>query len=244
MKVTQRLMQLDEIHVEEKLYPRVHVDFYTVARYINAMKSGAVFPAIRVAKSSQSGLNVLVDGKHRIEAIRGCKENYIQVDFIEGLTDKEIFIEAVKSNINHGKRFTTQEVTQIAITMQDFNMSLNQISEIIRIPVDKIEPFIAKRIMRINETGQKIALKKPLIPNLSEYAQGPQGFEEGIKVQAKSQVLDGRSQIRTVDSLITLFKNNWVEDSETLRGKLKKLKDHISNHLEKYKEKDEELETE
>lgn len=228
MNSYQKVMKISEVKVEEDLYPRMHSDFVTVARYINAMKSGATFPPIKVAKN-QAGKHILIDGRHRMEATMACKNDHIQAEVFEGLTDKEIYLEAVKANINHGRQFSTQEVTQIAITLQDFDMDLEEISEIIRIPVDGIKPFVAKRMVRESETGKNFALKKPLQRVLSGL---PISQQEGLS--QKQWRLDGRAQIKTVEALSTLFRNGWIEDSETLRGKLKTLKRFIDAHLAQY----------
>lgn len=224
-------MKIKEVQIDEGLYPRMHSDFVTIARYINAMKSGAVFPPIKVAKNEQ-GIHVLIDGRHRMEATMACKKEHIQAEIAEGLTDKEIYLEAVKANMTHGRQFSTQEVTQIAITLQDFDMGLEEISEIIRIPANGIKAFVAKRMVRETESGKSFALKKPLQRILAGL---PISIDEGL--QQKQLRLDGRNQIRTVDALVVLFKNGWIEDSETLRGRLKTLKKHIDEHLAQYDKK-------
>lgn len=220
-----KLLKLSEIKVDDKLYPRVHTDHVTVAKYYHAMNSGAVFPPIIVAQMND-GRKLLIDGLHRMKAAKGCKETHIQATIETGLTEGEVFKEAVIANAAHGKPFTTQEVVQITVTMQSLDMSLNEISEIIRIPVDKIEAFVAKRIIRISETGETIAIKKPLhkVFGGMEISQ-----QEGIT--PNQMKLNGRNQIATVDMLNSLFESNWIEDSETLRGKLKKLHENIENHL-------------
>ena len=220
-----RLLKLSEITIDPRLYPRMHSDFVTKAKYIHAMKSGAVFPPIVVAQMDD-GRKLLIDGKHRMEATEGCKETHIQTVVEFGLTEEDVFKEAVIANAKHGKPFTTQEIVQITVTMQNLDMSLNEISEIIRIPVDKIEAFIAKRITRITETGQVIAVKKPL-----HGVFGGLSISQNEGVIPKQMKLNGRNQIATVDMLNTLFKNGWIEDSETLRGRLKVLHNHIENHL-------------
>ncbi len=220
-----RLLKLSEIKIDPRLYPRMHSDFVTKAKYIHAMKSGAVFPPIIVAQMDD-GRKLLIDGKHRIEATEGCKETHIQATIEFGLSEEDVFKEAVIANAKHGKPFTTQEIVQITVTMQSLDMSLNEISEIIRIPVDKIEAFVAKRIIRITETGQNIAIKKPL-----HKVFGGLGISQEKGVTPQQMKLNGRNQIATVDMLNSLFENSWIEDSETLRGKLKKLHANVENHL-------------
>lgn len=208
-------MKINEIKMDEKLYPRTHIDWVTGAKYYNALKSGAKFPPIAVAE--RNGKYILIDGAHRLQAHKQCGETHIQTQVFEGLTDREIFIEAIKANVVHGRQFGTNEITQIAITLQDWEMSLEEISEIIRIPADKIEPFVAKRMTRIIETGQELALKKPL--------QMLAGVDISIQdnVEYTQQKLNGATQIRIVDTLNTLLKNDWIEDSEVLHSKLKRL---------------------
>ena len=220
-----KLLKLTEIKVDNRLYPRMHPDFVTRAKYIHAMNSGAIFPPIVVAKM-EDGRNLLIDGLHRMEATEARKETHIQAIVETGLTEEEVFKEAVIANANHGKPFTTQEIVQITVTMQNLDMSLNEISEIIRIPVDKIEAFVAKRITRINETGQDIAVKKPL-----HGVFGGMEISQNEGVISKQMKLNGRNQIATVDMLISLFGNGWMEDSETLRGRLRILHGHIETHL-------------
>lgn len=215
VKVKQRLMKISEVKIDDKLYPRTHIDFVTGARYFNALKSGAKFPPISVAKKDNRF--ILVDGAHRLQAHKQCGRTHIQAQVAEGLTDREIYIEAIKANVIHGRQFGTNEITEIAITLQDWKMSLEEISEIIKIPADKIVPFVAKRMTRISETGKEFALKKPL-----HMLAGVEVSEkDGVKQH--QQRLNGVAQIRITDTLITLLRNNWIEDSEILHAKLKRL---------------------
>ncbi len=229
VRTKQRLMKISEVKIDDKLYPRTHVDFITGARYYNALKSGANFPPITVAK--RDGKFILIDGAHRLKAHEQCGETHIQAQVFEGLSDKQIYIEAIKANVTHGRQFGTNEITQIAITLQDWNMSLDEISTIIRIPADKISPFVAKRMTRISETGHEFALKKPL----QVLAQAE--VSEKDNIEETQQKLSGVAQIRIVDTLNTLLKHNWIEDSEVLHAKLKKLHKLTEPYAPKEKEK-------
>jgi len=215
-KPKQKLMKISEVKVDDKLYPRTHVDFVTGARYYNALKAGENFPPIAVAKRD-NGKCILIDGAHRLQASKQCGQTHIQAEVFEGLTDKEIYVKAIEMNVTHGRQFGTNEITTIAITLQDWKMSLEDISKIIKIPADKIIPFVAKRMTRISETGQEFALKRPL----QMLAGSDVSQTEGVELT--QQRLGGTAQIRIVDTLNTLLKNNWIEDSEVLHAKLKRL---------------------
>jgi len=225
IKTEQKLLKLDEVIIDEKLYPRMGANYFIVSRYYNAMKTGAKFPPIVVAKTARG--YILIDGRHRLDATRGCKITHIQAEVRIGMTDKEIYLEAINSNMIHGKQFSTQEVTQIAVTLKDMDMSLNEIAVIVRIPADKLTEFVASRITRINETGKDVALKKSLYNVF-----GGLPISQTENVEFGQIKLNSKNQTKTVEILISLIKNGWIEDSETMHLKLKSLKRHLDKYLE------------
>lgn len=210
-----KLLKLEEIRIDENIYPRDHIDVVTIARYTKALETGVVFPAITVAKTPK-GFLVLVDGRHRFQAHKNKGESHIQAEVLTNLSMKEIYLEAVKRNMIHGKQFTVKEVTDVILTLQKWNLSQKQISEIVRMPAKEIKPFVAKRMIRISETGEATGLKAPL-QNIA----GIELSQEDIDKQSR---LSGRTQIHLVESLIVLLKNDWIDmDSEVLVEKLQEL---------------------
>ena len=214
-----RIIPISKVKIEEKTYPRTHVDWITCARYYNALRSGAKFPPIIVAEFEDKYF--LIDGAHRLKAFKDNKEIHIQAEVLKGLNKKQIYLEAVKSNITHGKQFSTQEVTNICITLEKWNLSQEQISEIVRIPSDRILPFIAKRMTRITETQEEIALKSPL-KNLSEF---------DFQYEPNQNKIIGNSQIQIFDNIIQLLRNKWIDEKNKIV--IKKLKE-IHKLLEDY----------
>ncbi|KKK76638.1 hypothetical protein LCGC14_2861590, partial [marine sediment metagenome] len=88
------------------------------------------------------------------------------------------------------------------------------ISEIVRIPTDKISPFVAKRMTRITETQEDIALKAPL-RNLSQ---------KELEFEPDQSRIFGMSQIQILDSVIKLLENNWIErDNKIVIKKLNQI---------------------
>ena len=216
-----KIIPLNKIILDKDLYPRNDVDWMTVVRYLKAKQSGAKFPPIAVALFE--GKYLAMDGFHRVDAFKKDKEKYIEAEVVEGLTKEEIFIESVKRNIGHGRQFSSQERATIILTLENWDLSLKAISEIIRIPVDEIKPFVAKRITRITETQEEIALKSPL-KHLTEISL------DDISAQ---QPLANRTQSQILDSLIVLVKNKWINlDSELIKEKLQKLYELLKLYYE------------
>jgi len=216
-----RIVKIKDIFIDEKLYPRAHINYQTQSRYYNAIQAGANLPPITVAtkKGDMSKKLILVDGRHRIEAMKGIGEQVIQAEVFENLTPKEIYIKAVEMNTVHGKPFDAFEVVTITQKLKnDFNMPLEQISEIVRIPIDRIEGFVAKRITRLIETGEPVVLKKPLY----DYAGIDISREQNIPFEQKK--LDGIAQIKMIEGVITLIKGDFISKTdESVEHNLKRL---------------------
>lgn len=214
-----KLLKIEQVKFDEETYPRMVVDWVTCARYFNALRSGAVFPPITVAILDKN--YYLVDGMHRLKAHKDNKETHIQCEVLKGLDKKQIFLEAVKRNVKHGRQFSTQEVTKICITLENWKMSQEAISEIVHIPADKITSFVAKRMTRITDTLEEVPLKAS-VKNLA-----------GIPIEKIDQKsLTGNTQLNLIESLITLLKENWIDkDNAIILKKLNKL----AQLLEPYK---------
>ncbi len=215
-----KILPIKSLVMDKEVYPRTMIDWMQVVRYEEAMMSGAVFPPITVTK--YKGKWIVIDGFHRVEAKKKLKEKYIEAEILNLKTKKEIYIEAVKRNIGHGRQFSSYERTKIILTLEKWKLSQVQISEIVRIPVEKITPFVAKRITRITETREEIPLKAPL-----KVLSGTE--VEDMPVQ---RVFSNQNQIQILDSLICLLENNYIDlTSEIIVEKLRKLQGLIERYV-------------
>ena len=100
-KVTSKLLNVKQVVMDKQLYPRMNVDRVTVARYYNALKAGATFPAIRVALID--GKYLLMDGAHRLEAHKGVKHQTIEAEVVEnalGLYDIDLIRKTYLHNLH------------------------------------------------------------------------------------------------------------------------------------------------
>ena len=209
-----RILRIDEIFFDKTLYPRNDVDWITSVRYSESMKSGAKFPPIAIAQCNEDGKLYCVDGFHRVGALKNLKQEHCEAEFLGKMSKHEIYVESVKRNITHGRQFNSQERTKIILTLENWNLTQELISQIVSIPVDELKPFVAKRIARNNETEEAIALKSPL-----RHLAGLQILDVG-----EQSSLASRNQIQILDGVLTLLRNNWINlDSELIREKLYKI---------------------
>lgn len=208
MAMKEQLLAIGKIQIDEKYYPRMKWGWQTAYQYAMAMKAGAKFPPIEVAKI-KSGLfkgerTFLVDGRHRIEALKINKEKHVQALVnTEVKTLEQLFLLAVERNISHGRPFSTQEKTSIALKLKKMDFKEEEISKIIQVPIEKFEKFISSRVTN-SVSGEEIPLKKAV----KHVASSPveENFEEiqdGIHV--------GTSQIVLLDDFITLLENNLLQ---------------------------------
>jgi len=195
----QKILELKEVKIDDRVYPRTGMDHYAIAKYAKAMRSGSVFPPIIVAK--YEGVYLLVDGAHRLTTNRQLKKKHIEAEILEGLSLEEIYIESIKRNSTHGTAFTTRDVTQICIKLKEMKLSTIEIANIVHIPADKIEPFVAKRITRIGESREEVPLKPPFRHLAGEVLDGP--LDQGIAVSKR--------QIDIVNTLLTLLENKHID---------------------------------
>jgi hypothetical protein len=149
-----RVLPISKVIVDADLYPREQYNFQTAYGYSQAMLAGANFPPIMVALSE--GKYYLVDGNHRIEAIKLLKGKEIEAEVVVGWSRHRIFEEAVTRNISHGRALTVHEKRVAALKLRNWKYPPNKISELIQVPLDKLNNFIEQRLINAI-TGETIA---------------------------------------------------------------------------------------
>lgn len=112
-------MKLDEIGLDEDVYPRKQISHVTVKAYADALKAGATFPPILVQKVGAGGKNsaIVIDGFHRVEAykLHNGGEGVTPIEEVEvqfwrpEVLDKSEWLEALRiesalRNLKHGDR--------------------------------------------------------------------------------------------------------------------------------------------
>jgi hypothetical protein len=227
-----KTVKINKIVVDKKLYPRDNWSFQTAYGYSQAMVAGAKFPPIVV--SLTKGKYYLVDGRHRVEALKVLKETEVPAEVFVGWSKKKIFEEAVKRNITHGKSLTVHEKRMAALKLQEWKYDKAQISELVRVPLDKLDQFIEQRLINAI-TGDTIAVGDRRVQRTV-----PMIVKSGIKNateretntvksinELQSSVYSG-SQISLLSQLIKIIKAGYLDtENKHVRKLVKELKELI-----------------
>jgi len=196
----EKILKISQIKIDEKLYPRTKCDWFTANDYKHSMKAGAVFPPIEVAL--YRGHYYLIDGRHRIEATKRCKEENIQTIVHLNLTAKEIFIKAVEANISHGRPLSPQDKALVIDRLEKLNFNEMEISRMVNIPLDKLEAFKFNKITN-TVSGEAVYLKGPS----SNYA----GVQVSNDFDNNQSTFSAMGQIHLLKQAIALIENGMVD---------------------------------
>lgn len=221
MAQQQRVLSLDQIEVDLELYPRNKPHFHTWYRYAQAMRAGSVFPPIVVAH--YEGRYLLIDGNHRLLAYKHNKEEHATCIVHTGLTREQIFVMAVKLNVEHGIQLSSLDRMQIIEKLEGMKFELAEIADIVKIPLDKITDFRAKRIT-LHPAGGNTILKAPMT-HLSK---------EQIPITDEDQdTLRTVSQVTLVRQLNQILENpEYVKHDATLLKELRHLYSLLGGFLD------------
>jgi ParB-like chromosome segregation protein Spo0J len=193
---------LDEIRVERWTQVRTaeHVaDKDTLAEFRTQMTQGAVYPPIVVMEP-----NVLVDGNHRVAAAKGLRRKTFPAFVVKfNSVDLAKSFSAAMNQLN-GRRLTTQEAYQAAITMMGRGMADEAIArEIGRSPSSvrdmRRQNDFEQRSQAIPEIA-RLMQEKPIPAKaqmkLAQITHDP-AFAEAVKVVAET-----RAPAQTVTEIV------------------------------------------
>jgi hypothetical protein len=130
-----RKVNIDDLKRDFQFYPRESVDYSTVSRFMDAMRSGAKFPPITVCDNTAR----IIDGFHRYAAYQqlGIK----QVDAIaeQPANDAEFFFLAISANKAHGLGYSSTDQNKIVKLALRLGLEREKIALACALPIQKIE---------------------------------------------------------------------------------------------------------
>ena len=155
-----KLIDLNQIYIDEAIYPRVQMGWLTSYDYSESMKAGAKFSPIVV--NQYAGKYYLIDGRHRMDAYKKNKVKSVKCEVLKLRSIETMFQESIRRNISNGRALSPQDKALVVGKLTGMNFTLPQISKIVQIPIDKIQQFSAERITS-SVTGEEIYVKAPFI---------------------------------------------------------------------------------
>ena len=214
-----KILKINEIVLDEKLYPRNNILWQVIARYKNAIRSGDKFPPIVVALFNEK--YILVDGAHRLEAYKQLKGfEHVGVEVLTNLTEEEIYVEAVKRNNTHGAQFSYQETNNIILRLQDLGYDNVKISELVKVPATEITNFLARSVVTTS-----VGNRFPLKPTLRHLVKNG---EVESKVEQDQESYSAISQMSILDEVISLIENKYINlNDERIVKRMVILKDFM-----------------
>lgn len=146
-------IDLADIVLDKSIYPRNGVNEFNVARLASALATGAKLPPMVI----EAATNRLIDGWHRYSAYKQRAVESVDVKQKTYATEADVFADAVRLNISHGEPLDGYTVRNAIVRLQQYGYGREQISEVVRLPVDRIEKV--ERGFASNASGEPIALK-------------------------------------------------------------------------------------
>jgi len=158
-KALTKLEKIADLLFDWNIYPRKEVDNQVVRAYAKALKSGSIFPPIKVGLFK--GQKIVVDGFHRVHSRILLKTAYVECKELAFQSEAELFAEAVRLNSSHGKTFTDIEVKASIRRLQRYNFSIKDIVSIVHIPASAIRQESTKPITILTlPSGKKLSCVK------------------------------------------------------------------------------------
>ena len=100
-------IKVASIVIDPKIVDRVDgLDSVIVQSYADDMESGSIFPAVEIVSDGQSSW--LVDGQHRLEAVKKLGHETITANVTEG-DYRDALLKSCATNAEHGKRRTNED---------------------------------------------------------------------------------------------------------------------------------------
>lgn len=224
-----RQVKLSEIVVDPTIQVR-NVDSHTVSTYTAAMRAGAKFPPLLLEEKT----NRLVCGNHRYYAYKTVMEpdQKIDCELRKFSGEAEIIRTAAKDNSTHGRPLDTFDRKRITQKLQAFGDTLEDIADLLNVPVSKVESWAGMKVFVIGKKGKSTYRHEEPLKHGLEHLAGKEITEEQYEVHAKKD--RGVPIVSQAATLTRWIDNGWIdEEDEKAIEALMALSDSLSAFLKK-----------
>ncbi len=194
-------IELSLIVLDETVYPRHKVNPHNVESIRDVINTGHKLPPMLIEK----GTNVLVDGWHRHGAYEAEGIEVVTVKEKVYTDRKALLSDAVNLNM-HGQQLSPRDKLRSAALLLEAGFSMEKVSEIVRVPMPKLQGRLERRTAFDGE-GEQHILKRGMQHN--------RGRTLTDKQVAAHERYGGHNASRYARMLFdTLKQDLWPKDSE------------------------------
>jgi hypothetical protein len=148
-------IKISALDIDYSIYPRERMNPYHVEELVEAIKAGVNLPPIRVDKATLK----VVDGWHRIEAIRKLEGDKAKIDaeLVEYGSVADMFQDAIRLNASHGQSLSKMDEAHCLSKAEEFHLEQAVIATLLNITTERAAEIVSNRLA-ISDTGS-IVLK-------------------------------------------------------------------------------------
>jgi len=202
------VISVHDLLLDRSLNPRRQaVDPDVVDHYASIFKE-TIWPPILVHR----GTNKLLDGWHRVEAAKRAGVYTLPVLWAD-CTEEELFILAVKANLQHGLRLTREERYQAIARLQRESWTPERIAEVLGCALGMVDRTEKAEDLRIKYKVKSHPAAALPIESLVEITKLPEEFQDEI-VELACEVEAAPADLRRT---VRAVKKGEVETPQDIR---------------------------
>ena len=210
-----KMIVLSALVMDFGIYPRAKVDSQHVGYMREALRAGHKFPPIIIDRKTKR----VIDGFHRLRMYQAELDKNAKIEVIEKTykTEKELFLDAIRYNADHGRALTSFDRSHAAGIADGLSIDPDAVASAMNMTVERLGELKVSRSATIG-TGRAITV--PIKRTIRHMA----GRKLSKPQHEANRKLGGMNQTFYVNQLITLIENDLLDtDSEELMQRLSKL---------------------
>ena len=145
------------VEIPQGYLPRTITQIHkpTVEEYARLMEEGEKFPPPRVWKRPD-GRYWLIDGVHRIEALRKIGRKEVEAEVVEGIDESEYEVMAFRANLKHGLPLKREEKKQFLERLFFKGYKPTEIAKKTGIPLSTVRRYLAHLLEKEKKEREKL----------------------------------------------------------------------------------------
>jgi len=201
-----RSIPIEDIVLDPSISPRQELHSWPHVQHLaDAIRAGETLPPILL----EAGTRRLVDGRHRMEAVKQVHGDHaaIQAEERNFKSEAELFLAAVRANVTHGQVYSTYDRVRCWNKLLAYGIAPEVASATLSLTVERAEKLSVRRTAQ-DSTGEPVALKKTASHLAGATINERQ--REGIRRAG------GHQAVFYVRQVINLLENDIADDSNDL----------------------------